>query len=196
MNPDELKPNSHKYKEEVEEKKVEKIVSGKAITKKKHGGRRFADVFLSEDIGDVKDYLFFDVIVPAVKDAIVDTIQKAAEMMFYGRVKSRSKSRGSASYVSYSSYSKPNAVTPKHSIRRSFDDVILETREDAQSVIDILEDLLERYEKVTVGDLYDAAGITGNGYTDRLYGWTSLEDVKVVRVREGYLLDMPKPSEF
>lgn len=40
------KPNSHKYKEEMKEKKVEKVVKGKVRRKKKSSMTKFADVLL------------------------------------------------------------------------------------------------------------------------------------------------------
>lgn len=193
--PDELKPNSYNSRASEDEKKVEKVISGTAKTRKRGKAHRFADVFLAEDIKDVKSYIWLDVIVPAIKDGIVDTIQKATEMFFYGKTRSSSRSR--TSYTSYSSYSKPNgarALQARPVV--NFDDIILETREDAENVRDILEDLLERYGKVTVGDVYDAAGITGNGYTDRYHGWTDLSEMRVTRVREGYLLEMPRVREL
>ena len=66
------KPNSYKSKEASKEKKVEKIVKGTVKTKKKSEIRKFADIFISEDVGNVKSYVFNDVLVPAVKNAIVD----------------------------------------------------------------------------------------------------------------------------
>ena len=54
--------NSHKTREQNTDKKVEKVVSGKTSTKKKSGIRKLSDTFLSEDIGNVKNYIFAEVI--------------------------------------------------------------------------------------------------------------------------------------
>ena len=56
------KPNSHKYKEEqknlpAERKKVEKVVTGKVKTKKKSEASKLKDVFISEDVSNVKSYI-------------------------------------------------------------------------------------------------------------------------------------------
>ena len=55
------KPNSHKYKEEMKEKKVEKVVKGKVRRKKKSSMTKFADVFVAEDASNVVDYIWMDV---------------------------------------------------------------------------------------------------------------------------------------
>ena len=63
------KPNSHKAKEEasknVPEKKIEKVISGTAKSKKKSEVRKLTDVFISEDVDSVKSYILLDVLVPA-----------------------------------------------------------------------------------------------------------------------------------
>ena len=48
-----------------------------------------------------------------------------------------------------------------------------------------------RFGEVTVADLYDLVGISSD-YTDRKYGWTDLATAKPIRVRGGYLLDLPR----
>ena len=52
-------------------------------------------------------------------------------------------------------------------------------------------ELIETYGQVTVGDLYDIVGITGE-HTDELYGWLNVGTAKAERVRDGYLLRLPK----
>ena len=72
---EEYKPNSHKSKEEqknlVPEKRVEKVISGTVKSKKKSEMQKFADVFISEDVNNVKSYIVMDVLVPAIKKAIL-----------------------------------------------------------------------------------------------------------------------------
>ena len=54
-----------------------------------------------------------------------------------------------------------------------------------------MDELIDTYSMVSVADLYDLIGVTGN-YTDNKYGWTNIRNAEVVRVREGYLLKLPK----
>jgi len=49
---------------------------------------------------------------------------------------------------------------------------------------------------VSVADLYELVGIQGS-YTDNKYGWTkNIRNASVVRVRDGYLLKLPKALPF
>ena len=83
-------PNSHKFKEEqkanqaaIAEKKVGKVVKGNVKIKKKSEVRKFADVFLPEDINNVKSFIFQDVLIPALKKVISDTVDTFLFMKHY-----------------------------------------------------------------------------------------------------------------
>lgn len=86
---EEYKPNSHKSKEEqkdlVPEKRVEKVISGTVKPKKKSEMQKFADVFISEDVNNVKSYIVMDVLVPAIKKAISDIVTNAAGLCYIWR---------------------------------------------------------------------------------------------------------------
>ena len=56
-------------------------------------------------------------------------------------------------------------------------------------------ELLDIYKTVTVADLKDLVGVTPI-YTDNKYGWTNLRNADVQRVRDGYLLKLPKALPF
>jgi hypothetical protein len=212
--------NSHKDKEEAKkekvEKKVEKIISGKVVTKKKSLGKKFMESFIGEDVKDVKSYILYDVLIPSAKDTIsdivhgiTDTIQGSIEVSLFGERRSRS-SRGrrdsNRSYVSYDKMSsrdkrdrdrdkkvddRPNLNHAKNRSRHVFDDIILESRAEADEVRDSLIDLIEEYGQATVADLYDLVGISSN-YTDDKWGWENLASSSISRIHEGYVLNLPK----
>lgn len=188
----EYKSNSHRSKEiEREEKKVERVVKGQVKSKKKN---KFADTFISEDAASVKEYIIFDVLIPAAKNAISDMVTTGIQMMLYGEVRGTSKSKGSK--VSYSKYydDRRDRDYDRRSRTRSgydYDEIILESRAEAEEVLNSMDDLLERYGLVSVADLYDLVGVTGN-YTDNKYGWTNLRHASVQRLRDGYLLKLPR----
>ena len=194
------KPNSHKSKQEnelAEKKKVEKVVRGNVKTKKKKSSS-IKDVFISEDAANVKSYVFLDVLVPAIKKAISDVVRDGIDIILWGEARSK-KSSSNASYVSYSSYSgRDRRDERRYSDSRvrsaySYDDIILETRGEAEDVLDRMGELIDTYGIVSVADMYDLVGISGN-YTDNKYGWTNLRNAEPIRVRDGYLLKLPKPG--
>ena len=190
---EEYKSNSHKSKEENSEKKVEKIVTGSVRSKKKNELNKLADVFIAEDISNVKSYILQDIIIPAIKTAISDVVTNGIDMILYGETGKTKKS--TSSRVSYRDYYSSNDRKSSYSSasRRSYsyDDIILDNRAEAEEVLVRMDELIEAYGVASVGDLYDLVGLTGD-YTDNKYGWTNLRSAQAVRVRDGYLLKLPK----
>ena len=199
---DDYMPNSHKFKEEqkstsIENKKVEKVVTGVAKVKKKSEVSKLKDIFISEDASNVKSYIIMDVLVPAIKKAIADIVTNGIDMILYGET-GHSKRSSSSSKISYRSYYDRRDDDRRYDRDRSlvkqgydYDDVIIETRGEADAVISRMDEIIDMYGRVSVADLYDLVGITGN-YTDNNYGWTNLASAEPIRVRDGYVIKLPK----
>lgn len=187
--------NSHKAREEVAEKKVEKVVSGKTSTKKKSGIRKLSDTFLSEDVSNVKSYIFSEVLLPAAKKLVSDIVTNGIDMLLYGEIKNK---KGNSSKVSYSRYyddRRDRSRDYRSPVVRNifdYDEIIFETRGDAEAVLDAMYDILNQYKVVSVAELYDLASITTHNYTCNNYGWIDLRGSSVVRVRDGYILKLPR----
>ena len=146
---------------------------------------------MPEDVQDVKSYILIDVLVPMIKDAALDIIKT----LFYGEA-GRGKRGSAASKVSYRSYEKENDRRRDYgsSVTRTgynYDDIILDSRGEAEDVLSRMDELIVTYGLVSVADLYDLVGIPGK-YTDNKYGWTDIRSASVVRAREGYLIKLPK----
>lgn len=190
---DNYKPNSHKYKEnqETSEKRVEKVISGTAKTKKNEV-RKFRDIFISEDISNVKSYVLMDVLVPAIKNAIVDIVTDGVNMIF-GTGSGRKKTSGS-NYVSYRDYSRESKRDDNRvsSGRFAYDDILFPSRGEADAVLEQMDAIIEEYGYVTVADMYDMADLNAP-YTGNRYGWTSVRRAEIVRVRGGdYIIKLPR----
>ena len=197
------KPNSNRYKSgqsnaPAERKKVEKVVKGTVKTRKKSEISKLKDTFISEDVSNVKSYIVMDVLIPAAKKAISDIVRDGIDMILYGDTH-KGRSSSGASYVSYRSYSdRDRRDERRYSDSRvrsaySYDDIILETRGEAEDVLTRMDELIETYGIVSVADMYDLVGISGN-YTDNKYGWTNIRNAEPVRVHDGYMLKLPKPG--
>lgn len=194
---DEYKPNSHRSKEGNSrlEKKVEKVVSGSVKSRKKSEIRKFADVFIQEDVGNVKSYILIDVLVPALKKTISDVVTNGVDILLYGE-SGNTKKRGS-SKVSYRSYYDNKAEERRdYGYNRmrtgyDYDDVVLDNRGEAEEVLLRMDELVATYGIVSVADFYDLVGVTCN-YTDNKYGWTDVRNASVVRVHDGYRIRLPK----
>ena len=197
----EYKPNSHKSKEErIPERKVEKVVSGVVKPKKKSDIQKFADIFISEDISNVKSYILLEVLIPAIKKAIFDIVTNGIDMILYGEGRTRNKST-IASKVSYQRYYDRTMVDEQRrnysnsSARNGFDydELIFPTRGDAEAVLDAMNEIISQYGVVSIMDLYDLANVSTDNYQLNRYGWTDISGCKVIRVRDGYILNLPRP---
>ena len=180
-----------------EEKKVEKVISGSAKPKKKGEIQKFADVFISEDVGNVKSYIFMEVLVPAVKKAISDIVTNGVDMILYGETRQKNSNTTKVSYGKYygnSGDQERRSNNYRQSGRTGFDydEIIFETRGDAESVLDAMNEIISQYGVVSVGDLYDLADVSTDNFAVNKYGWTDIAGCKAVRVRDGYVLKLPK----
>ena len=200
---DNYKPNSHKYKEDnkagsEERQKFDKITKGAVVTKKKSEVSKLKDIFVSEDIKSVKSYIFMDVLVPAIKDAIEDIVTNGIRMILRGDTSAR-RSSSNASKISYRDYYDGDRRNndrfrneTRSATKYSYDDIILESKGEAEAVLERMSEIIDIYGMVRVADLYDLVGATGD-YTDNKYGWTNISGAKPVRVRDGrYMLDLPR----
>ena len=199
---DNYKPNSHKYKEDnktgaEERQKFDKITKGAVVTKKKSEINKLKDIFVSEDIKSVKSYIFMDVLVPAIKDAIEDIVTNGIRMILRGDTSAR-RSSSTASKISYRDYydgDRRNNDRFRNETRSvtkySYDDIILESKGEAEAVLERMSEIIDIYGMVRVAALYDLVGVTGD-YTDNKYGWTNLRNAEPIRVSNGYMLKLPK----
>lgn len=203
MNSMDYKPNSNKYKKEqqqqagagnTERKKMEKVISGAAKTRK-NDFRKIVSVVIAEDPKTVKDRLVADVVIPTIKKVVVDLVQDGISILMYGSAGARKSSSASpASKVSYRSFydnGRSERPTNTYASGYSYDDIVLETRGDAEEVMDRLEESIKAYGMVSVADLYDLVGISGE-FTDNKYGWYNLRGADIQRVSNGYLLKLPR----
>lgn len=201
---DSLPTNSHKSKNPNEEKpKIEKVVAGTVVQRKRPLGKRIAETFGATDMKSVGGFVVLDVILPAAKDMVADAISQGIERMLFGEARSISrrpnKQYSNNGYVNYSRYNpstppfKPNVPSRRARGSHDFNEIILETRVEADEVIERLFDLVDRYQSASVADLYELVGIQGQ-YTDDKWGWVDIRGAGVTRIRNGYLLDLPRPE--
>lgn len=183
-------------------KRPEKIISGEVIERKKSLGRKISETFTGVNAREVGSHVVFDVILPQLKGMAVDAGTQAIERLILGESGPRrssssspisSRNRGS-SYTAYNRYT-PNAEErqePAYVKSNEVREVIVNTRGDAQQVLDEMFRHLEEYKTVSVAEFYDLVGITGK-FTDNQWGWTNLNAAGVSRVREGFRIELPRP---
>jgi hypothetical protein len=199
--------NSKNPKGNADPKKIESVVTNEAIPRKKSLGKRFKDVFIGGDSRSVLQYVIMDVLVPQAKDMITEAASQGFERLIYGehrptrRYGGGGRPQGPTNYTRYamrgnnpigrsgSEDRRPTAQPRSQSV----DEILLATRVEAETVLDRLYDLLREYEVASVSDLYSLIGWSSS-YVDQKWGWTDLHGSNVQRVRDGYVLNLPKPQ--
>lgn len=190
-----------------EEKKLESVVTNEVHTRKKSLFKRFTDVFIGGDSRSVVHYVLNDVLLPQAKDMITEAASQGFERLIYGESRPSGR-RGSGAHsvrggpTNYTRYAvrgnnplgragSPDRGAVASPRTQNVDDILLATRVEADTVMDRLYDLLKEYEVVSVADLYSLVGLTGS-YVDQKWGWLDLHGSQVRRVRDGYVLDLPR----
>jgi len=200
----EYQSNSHRSRESQaeepaqEKRVVEKVVSGQ-VTTRENKGRKFRDVFISEDAANVKSYIVMDVLVPAIKNAISAVVKDSIDMIF-GTSSSSGRAKTVGSRVSYRNYYDDPRDSRRdydnYSSRFDYDDIVYTTRGDAEAVRRMMIDTIRKYGIVTVADMYDMSGEVPP-HTAFKYGWMNMRSIETIeprRVRDGYILALPKAS--
>ena len=169
--------------------KREKLITGEAKTRK-----RLGDVFIAEDVRTVKNHIFMDVVVPAIKTVIVDIVTNGIQMMLWGDTINRGKAPGTKyNYGNcYNSLTQPQRTQKTNYTGYGYEDPIVTTRGDAERILQEMSEIIQEYGQASMADLYDRCGITGRP-TDMNYGWTEMPGARSIRIPEGYVIQMPRP---
>ena len=194
---------SREPKAPKKEKTVEKVVTGEVVVQKKGLGRKFKDIFAEADLKGTTSYVVSYVLIPAARNMIVDSVNKGVERMMYGDSgPHRRPMHGNGSRVTmYNSpiHRGPREIGPSRRApveprtRRAQADFILASRDEAELVLERMNDIIDNYDAASVADLNDLLGMPTT-YTDNKFGWVYLGDTQIRQIREGYLLDLP-PAE-
>jgi hypothetical protein len=198
--------NSHKLKAakqaEKEErpppKRVEKVIEGNVVTRKRKWWQRAGEAMAVEDDGQgIAYYILIDVLIPAAKNMLYEAITQGSARALYGAtgIRTRNDRPGGGIVTNYQRIATGRSTTvvssPRDRINQGFEDVILETRGEAEDVLDGMRELVSVYGVATVADFYDLCGIS-SPFTTEKYGWNDLRSAIVRHTRGGYLISLPR----
>lgn len=200
--------NRRKDREPPREPRAEKVASGRR--RRRPLGKQFRNVFFSGDARSAIEYTVLEVAIPEAKNLMVDFFVAGLERWILGE--RRPRGRGSSPYgqiTNYNQYSRGpmrddrppmSAATRMMSrqarARHDFGEIVLESRRDADEVIDRMYDILSKYGEVSVADLLELVGIEST-YVDKNWGWTDLRGTHIGRPRGGgYSLELPTPESL
>lgn len=203
VNLEAIKPNSDEYrsamaKNEEREHLKPLVAADSVVSTKPTLLRKLTSRFIKTDAKDIKNYVISEVIVPGLQNAFLDTIA----MMFGKSVDSYDKDRRSGRKRNYSSSYKgtdyssrsrrdDNRDYDRDDDRVDYRNIILKDRRDAEDIVNTMKDIIDEDGKVTVAQLLDLVGCESE-FTDLRWGWTSPRDIRVTRVRSGFLIDVER----
>lgn len=186
-------------KEEQPKKDIQKVVTVDAVKRKKSLRRRFKELFFGGEFKGATKYITGDVLLPALRNMVVDATTKGIERVIYGDSGPRRRSELGRPRVSYNSpidrYSRQRTMLPDqppHVSQRRQDvgEIILVSRDEAELVVERLTDIIDKYDVASIADLHDLVGLPTT-YVDNKWGWSALKYVNIRQIREGYLIDLP-----
>lgn len=214
---DEFPPNSHqdrearparqRFEHPSEKKEVARVTKGKAVVRKRPLYKKFIDAFRPEDNVGFVEYTLIDVLVPGIKDAVSGAATDAIENVLGTSTGRRRRRRGEGGYTSYNRMSEARPRSrrdrddddrrdrrrePAHG-RSDHREYILDSRVEAEEVLDSLNEIASKYDSANMRDLCSLIGETPNP-TDEDWGWYDLRGSRIHRIgRDSYLLDLPRP---
>ena len=195
---------------ERERERLDPILDEKQIVStKKPLSKKFADTFLSEDIGSVKEWLVFDVVIPGLKNAFLDTVH----MLVEGEARPKSSSKSSRyyyddddEYTDYRSRYSGSKSRKKSKYERQdrdkvyysdddvdFRNIVVRRRKAAEKIVRMMRGRIRDFGSVSVAELLDSINAVGK-WSDNDWGWTDERDIGIREVRDGFLIDVADPE--
>lgn len=214
---EDIKPNSHKYRAEQQNKKESKTVEERHLTPvvkkaelvstKKSLGTKLKETFFGADIKDAKSYLIHDILIPGAKDAALDFLS----MLFFnqsyrgkgGYYGNNRSYYGTPSYRNYSSnYRSGNVYNQQNqnpnnrpeniymsNEKVDYKSIVVRERMQAENICNQLWEQIDMYQSASVANLLDLIDVSPK-FTDHNWGWTNPNEIGMKRVPGGYLIDV------
>ena len=185
-------------------KDIKAVVTG-AKKVNRPATRRFMDFLFAESPKALVGKIGRDVMVPRLKAGFEEALGSFVSGMLWGDgqrpVSTMLKGamiRGGGVNYSAASTGTPMGMLQARQANQSrssgnYQDLILPTQQSAEVLLGNMYELLNQYRVVMVADLYELAEISPQP-SDNAYGWTSLDGARIMKERDGFRLELPRPS--
>ena len=187
---------NRKKKLEIETEVLDPVVSeGAAKRRPKSMSHRIRDTFINEETRGILSYIWNDVLVPAAKDMLYESITGGLSMRLFGDSRGYSRPVSRRNYTNYNKAHSNVRAVPKQTqqlrpvSRFNSYDISLPTKLEAYEVLDRLCAVIERKGFVTVNDLCQFLQWKSE-YTDTYMGWTNLDNVRIRPYQNEWLLEL------
>lgn len=195
--------NSKSMPPDAEPRKAERVVTSEVKSRPKPLGRRLREALLGGDSKSALQYVIGEVIIPHAKDLLSEATTQMVERIIFGESRGgyRRPANRTSGYTNYSGISSRNRPTSSIRVERpvmrrrtqELDELVFETRAEAQAVLEEMYERLEEYGIVSVADLMTMVDKTST-HIDQKWGWDDLHGSQIKMVRDGYLLILPKTT--
>lgn len=184
------------------QKKVPKQIVEGAVKVPRPATRRFFDFLFAESPKAVGRKIASDVIVPRIKQGFEEAANSFLSGMLWGGNRptgliSGSTMRGGATAYSAISTGMGSSLLQARQAtevqRVSYEDLAFPTLEAAEFCLANMIELLNQYRVVAIGDLNDMVGNTSQP-SDNAYGWNNLDGARISKDRNGFRLELPRPT--
>lgn len=203
--------NSYKSKEKSAAEPVKKVAHGTAVRRKKSLKDRIMNwLFVNEE--DYEDFVYEDIIRPAILDALgdishnaIEAVRDTVDIVLFGSVKGARRRRGGYFRTSYDDdYWDRERRSRRHDrdrdddkrYSRRSDDVAakVESRSEAVDLVQAMQERVHDYKVASVLNFYDMADMPTRPVDDN-YGWDLGHpfDATISRVRDGYIVEPNAP---
>ena len=212
MNPNDLPSNSHASKQQAQQpQKTTKIISGTVsgdVGVKQTTAKKLEKAMFAEDVGGALSDIFWKRILPEGKNAIVRGFHYLLDAFF--NMNGTSVKPGQTNYNAQYIY--PNSTYPGTYINVSSNqgqnyqqisnsnsgipnggDLVFNTPDDAQKILENLRESINETGYVTVNMLYGWLG-RALDYTWANYGWVNLDSASIMEENGRFRLRLPKAS--
>lgn len=204
--------NSNKGKEEKTKEIKPLVLTSEVVVKKPSVGSKFKHIFFGGDFQTAAEYVAANVLLPALRNLLLDSISKGADRLIYGDSIPRHTPRptGYTSYQPRVQYNNPihrpastgRAYLPDQpppwqvsETRKMFKDITVGSKEDAESIVEGLMTIIQAYEIVSVSDLHELVGIPASP-VDNKWGWSNLSSISINQTRDGWTITFPPVEEI
>jgi hypothetical protein len=198
--------NSHRAKgpsaDNAEKKEITRVTTNDVTRQKRTITQKLRDSFVAVDAKTVFGYVLSDVMLPAARNLIFDSMTKGVERMMYGETSPRNRPsmmgqpttrftynsvpQTSRRYIESGYKEARGPQTPKQFL----DSVVFITREEADLVLERMIDLIDQYREVSVADFNELVGLRSS-HTDNKWGWVYLRGASIQQTRDGFVINLP-----
>ena len=176
-------------------KKVDYTALKGKVTLKKSKMDSLGKSVIQGSITDAIANAITDLIIPAGRDLLFNVVTSVSQTLIYGESDQPSVSNrvNRIPYSSISNYNRMGRPTSHVQKVRQLpeDGFIFERKSDADAALEHLHEACDTFGVVSVQALYEICEQTAP-YTANKYGWMNLDDARVERTRDGYILKLPR----